>query len=292
MLGRRRHRVGHVVFQRLAVVDDLHGAAAQNIRGPDQHRIAQPLGDPESFIEGTGDAVVGLLDAQLRDQRGKTLAVFGQIDAIGRSADDRHAGALQRQRQLERGLAAELNDDAVGFFPIDNVHHFFHGQRFEIKFVGSVVIGADGFRIAVDHDGLITLFPQSEGGMDAAIVELDTLADPIRPAAEDHDFLALGAFGFVLAFVGGIKIGRERLELRAAGVDRIKHRFDAFFFARLAHGRFARSGERGDAGVGEAHLLPAAQCLRVNVLTPGIGNLTVGDNQLANLFEKPRIVGG
>jgi hypothetical protein len=28
---------------------------------------------------------------------------------------------------------------------------------------------------------------QREGGMTAAVVELDALADPVRPAAENHD---------------------------------------------------------------------------------------------------------
>ena len=29
---------------------------------------------------------------------------------------------------------------------------------------------------------------QREGGVTAAVVELDALADAVRPAAEDHDF--------------------------------------------------------------------------------------------------------
>ena len=64
------------------------------------------------------------------------------------------------------------------------------GQRLEIEPVGGVVIGRDGFRIAVDHDGLIALRRQREGGMAAAIVELDALADAVGPAAQDDDLLA------------------------------------------------------------------------------------------------------
>ncbi len=64
----------------------------------------------------------------------------------------------KRQRQLERRLATELNDHAVGFFPVDDVHHFFHGQRFEIELVGGVVVRAHGLRIAVDHDGFVSFF--------------------------------------------------------------------------------------------------------------------------------------
>src|SRR3546814_2288752 len=50
-----------------------------------------------------------------------------------------------------------------------------------------VVIGRDGFRVAVDHDGLEPGFLQRIGRMDAAIVEFDALADAVRAAAEDDD---------------------------------------------------------------------------------------------------------
>ncbi len=70
--------------------------------------------------------------------------------------------------------------------------------------------------------------------MHAAVVELDALADAVRPAAEDHDLLAFGPLGLVFAFVGRIQIGRERLELGAAGIDGIEYRFDALLFARVS----------------------------------------------------------
>jgi hypothetical protein len=73
----------HVVPQRCAVVDDLHGSAAEHIGGSHQHRITQPFGDSEGLVVGAGDAVVGLLDREPFDQSGKPLAVLGQIDAVG-----------------------------------------------------------------------------------------------------------------------------------------------------------------------------------------------------------------
>ena len=183
MLGRSGHGVGHVVLQRVAVVNDLHRPPAKNIGRTDQNGIAQTFGNLESFIVGPRDAVIRLLDSELVDQLGEALAVFGQIDTVGRSADDRHAGALQRQRELERRLPAELNDDTVGLFAIDDVHHFFEGQRLEVKLIRGIVIGAHGFRIAIDHDRFVTFFAERKGGVHAAVVELDALADPVRPAA-------------------------------------------------------------------------------------------------------------
>ena len=40
-------------------------------------------------------------------------------------------------------------------------------------------------------------FAQGEGGVDAAVIELDALADAVGAAAEDHDFLPVAGAGFV-----------------------------------------------------------------------------------------------
>ena len=56
---------------------------------------------------------------QIVEQLAEQLAVFGEIDVLGIGADDRHAEPLQRQRQIQRRLAAELHDHAVGLLGID-----------------------------------------------------------------------------------------------------------------------------------------------------------------------------
>ena len=48
----------------------------------------------------------------LLDQFGEALAVLGQIDAVGRGAEDRHARRLQLGGELERRLPAKLDDHA------------------------------------------------------------------------------------------------------------------------------------------------------------------------------------
>ena len=60
--------------------------------------------------------VARLLEAQLLQQLLKPLAVFGQIDGVGRSAEDLGSGLFQRYGQIERCLAAELDDDPLGLF--------------------------------------------------------------------------------------------------------------------------------------------------------------------------------
>ena len=112
--------------------------------------------------------------------------------------------------------------------------HVLGGQRLEIEPVGGVVVGRDGLRVAVDHDGLVARLAQREAGVAAAIVELDALADAVRPAAEDDDLLArpwaaprrpaLPAKG---ARIGRVHVGGGRGELGRAGVDALVDRAHA-----------------------------------------------------------------
>ena len=103
------------------------------------------------------------------------------------------AGFLQRQRQLQRRLAAELHDArhvaAGAALALDHRHHVLERQRLEVEAVGGVVVGRHRLGIAVHHHRLEAFLAEAEHGMTAAVVELDALADAVRTAAEDDDLL-------------------------------------------------------------------------------------------------------
>ena len=101
---------GHVAIERAGVEHDRHAAAAEHVRRPDDHRIADALGHLARFLARHRGAARRLRDAEVPQQLREPLAVFGQVDRVGRRAEDLHARLLQRQRQLERRLAAELHD--------------------------------------------------------------------------------------------------------------------------------------------------------------------------------------
>ena len=134
------------VFARLSVRENLElGACARR--------------DRDGFLAAARDTILGLLELQLVDQRREALAVFGEVDRVGRGAEDGHAGLLERMAELERGLPTELHDHAQKLAarrldPAD-LEHVLGGQRLEIEAVGGVVVGGDRLRIAVDHDGLV-----------------------------------------------------------------------------------------------------------------------------------------
>ncbi len=138
-----------------------------------------------------------MFQAQLVEQLLEAVAVFRKVDGIRGGAEDRHIGGFKRMGELQRRLPAELHDHAMqrAILPlgIDDFEHILRRQRLEIEPVGGVVIGRHRLGIAVDHDGFIARFRQREAGMAAAIIELDALADAVRPAAKDDDlFLSDG----------------------------------------------------------------------------------------------------
>src|SRR5581483_6103565 len=172
-----------VAAQRGFVRDYLHRAAAEDVGRADEDGVADSRGPGDGFIESAGEDALRLLEAELVDQRVEALAILGPIDRIGRGAENRNAGAFEGDGEFERGLPAELHNDAAGFFAFGDRDDVLEGERLEIEAVRDVVIGRDGFRIAIDHDRLEAGVLEGEACVNAAIVELDALSDAVWAAA-------------------------------------------------------------------------------------------------------------
>ena len=72
----------------------------------------------------------------------------------------------------------------------------------------------DTARVAVEHDGFVPGVLQREGGVAAAVIELDALADAVRAAAEDENLPLIRRRDLVVAVVDEYMYG-VRLELAA-----------------------------------------------------------------------------
>ena len=116
-------------------------------------------------------------------------------------------------------MPPKLNNHAFRFFLIVNIEHVLERERLKIKFIASIVIGRNRFRIRIHHDGFETELAQGESGVDATVVEFDPLADAIRPAAQNHDFTLAAFAPFVLVPIGRIIIRGVGFEFRSAGID-------------------------------------------------------------------------
>ncbi len=125
-------------------------------------------------------------------QLAEALAVLGAVDRVRRGAEDRNAGGLERLRELQRRLAAELHEDAVRLLAFDDGEDVLERERLEVEPVGRVVVRRDRLGVAVDHHGLVAGLGDRLGRVHAAVVELEALPDPVRAGAEDDDLLPAG----------------------------------------------------------------------------------------------------
>ena len=92
----------------------------------------------------------------------------------------------QGKGQFQGGLPPELQDYPFGLFRLVDIQNVFQGQRFKVQAIGDIVVGAYRFRVAVDHDHLVALLAEGEGGLYTTVIEFNSLADAVRSAAKDH----------------------------------------------------------------------------------------------------------
>ncbi len=123
--GRRSHERRELVV----VVDDLHRAPAEDIRRPDDDRIADPPGDDASLLDRPRLSVGRGGDLHLLKERREPPPVLGEVDRIRRGPEDREPGPLEDPCQLERRLATELRDHADRSFRAADGEHVLGGQR-------------------------------------------------------------------------------------------------------------------------------------------------------------------
>ena len=194
-------------------------------------------------LDPTRSATGRLWDLEPFAERVEPVPVFGEVDRVGARTQHRDAGLLERVGELQRRLPAERDHDAGQLTcPLHPAHQrvadvadSLGRERLEEEPVARVVVGGDRLGVAVDHHGLVAGLGECERGVDAAVVELDSLTDPVRSAAEDDDGGPRGRRHLVLVFVGGVVVRGLRRELGCARVDRLVR----------ARRRRPRSGQRG-----------------------------------------------
>ena len=94
-------------------MDDRHRPPAQHIRWAHDQRQPEIGGDEARLLDRIGDAVLGLLQAELVEEALETIAVFRKVDRVDRGPEDRRARLFDRVGEFQRRLAAKLDDDAL-----------------------------------------------------------------------------------------------------------------------------------------------------------------------------------
>ena len=219
-------------------MDNFHGSATQHIAGSNHQRITQLLGFLQSFCFSTRSGIRRLAQTQGMQHLLKPLSVFSGIDHVRTGADDGHAFSLQTQRQFQRRLPAILNNHAEGLFFVHNFKHILQRQRFKIQTVAGVVVGGHCFGVAIDHDGLVTIFAHGQCSMHAAVIKLNTLTDSVGTTSQHHDFFLVGRCRFTLLIVGRIHVRCVGGKFCSTCVYSLENRSDAHLPTGLANGFF------------------------------------------------------
>ena len=297
--GVSAHHVAEVFFHVFRAEADLHGAAAEHVAGAHDDGVADAGRGLLGHLKGGAGAVLGLEQVELLEQGLEAFAVFGAVDSVGAGTDDRHTGALERHGEVQRSLAAELHDNTVGLLHVDDMHHVFKGERLEVQAVGGVVVGGHGFGVGVDHDGFHALVAQGEGGMTAAVVELDALTDTVGATAENDDLLLVMHLEFLAGFVGGVEVGGVSLVFTGAGIHQIVGGHGAGGLAEGGHVGFGALPHFGKLAVGEAEFLGLAEqghefgvVGRHGVAKGEVAQFAFHGDDVAQFTQEPRVDGG
>jgi len=128
--------------------------------------------------------------------------------------------------------------------------------------------------------------------VDAAIVELDALADAVRAAAEHHDLPAVGGLGLALLVVRRIHVRGLGRELGSAGVDALVDRAHALGVSLCTHLFLARAQQLGQTPIGKSLGLDKAHLQRRQLGQRTALQRLFGRDDLLDLRQEPRVDGG
>ncbi len=206
--------VPEVMPEHFLAGDNLHGTSAQHEAGAYQHRISDALRRADAAFNVSHRLTLRVRDAQRFDDRVKGVAVLRLLDALAVGADDPHAAARQRLRQIDGGLPAQRGDDAIRMLKMDDVHHVLRRQRLKVQLVRRCVVGRNGFGVVVDDDCLVAHFPDGMHRVDGGVVELHALPDADGSRAEDNHLAPVGHDRLVLLGVGGVEVGAHSCRIR------------------------------------------------------------------------------
>ena len=196
-----------------------------------------------------------MTQTQVVDELLEAFTVFGAVNGVRACTDNRDTGGFQCTTNLQRRLAAVLNDHAFGLFNVADFQNVFQGDRFEVESIGRIVVRGDRFGVTVDHDRFVTVFAHCHGCVHAAVVEFDTLTDTVRATAQDNDLLLVCRTSFIFTLVRGVEVSVRGFMTTATGVDTLVDRTDIHLMTASANSVFLDTHQRSQTLIREAFLL-------------------------------------
>ena len=225
-------------LQLFLVGADVHGGAAQHVAGTDEHGEAYLPDEGIDVFHRRQRTPLGLVHADAVEHGGELVAVFGIVDALGRSAEDADLLRVEAQGQVVRYLTAGRDDDAVRVLQVEDVHDALEGELVEVEAVAHVVVGGHGLGIIVNHHTAVALLADGVQGLHAAPVELHAGTDAVGARTEDDDAAVVAQVADVVgrAAVRQIQVVGLRRIFGGQRVYLLHHGHDAALLAVAAQG--------------------------------------------------------
>src|ERR1700759_2657295 len=117
-----------VIAQPGDAVDDLHRASPEHVARTNQQWEADVRGALQRLLRRARGRVPGGPVAEAVQQRAKPGAILGEVDRVDARAQDRHPAGLQAGGELERRLAAELDDHPERLLDLAHRQHVLERQ--------------------------------------------------------------------------------------------------------------------------------------------------------------------
>mmetsp|Transcript_25250 Transcript_25250/g.75010 ORF Transcript_25250/g.75010 Transcript_25250/m.75010 type:complete len:998 (+) Transcript_25250:65-3058(+) len=249
-LRRLRQEAGELALR----VGDVHRRAREDVRRPDEARVADARAKRERVLLRGEQLPLWLVDADAVAERGELVPVLGRVDHRRRRAGDVDAGRAHLERERVWDLAADRDDGGLAALLLVHVEHALERELLEVEAVALVEVGRDRLGVVVDHHGLLAELAQRADGRDGAPVELDRRADPVHARADHHRPLVLEVEVVLVAVVRHVQVVCGGRELGGHGVDLLDEGGHAHRLAQRADLELGRAGELRHLRVREARL--------------------------------------
>ncbi len=190
----------------VAVVGDAAAGAGKREGRSDDGRQAGHFQRLARFFQIVGERALRRFEPDAVHRLAEQQAVLGLVDRLLGRADHfdveflEHALAGQRQRGVERGLAAHGGQQRVGPLALDDLGHHVGRDRLDIRGIRQPRVGHDRRRVGVDQDDPVALRLERLARLHAGIIELARLADDDRAGADDEDGFDIGALRHLARF--------------------------------------------------------------------------------------------
>jgi hypothetical protein len=123
--------------------DDSHGSTGQDVRGSDENRVTDSVGELLSLSVGGEFAPGRLVNIDRVENRRELLTVFGLVDVLGVCTENLGLAAfLKLKSDVLRELTPDRDDDTRSSFEFVDIHDTFVRKFLKVELVGNIEIGA------------------------------------------------------------------------------------------------------------------------------------------------------